>query len=297
MKKGTSGELIVKEKYDNSGYLFVLPNMLGFLSFTLLPVIASLILSFYRWNIITKPVFVGISNFSALMGDKNFWYYLGNTLYFMLNIPLGMAFSLFLAILVDRSIKGIGVYRLLYFLPYITPIIASAIVWRLLYQSDYGLINQFLRFIGISNPPRWLGNPNLAKPAIIIANIWHGSGQRMILYLAALQGIPKSYYEAAEIDGASGWQKFIYITLPQLSFINFFIVIMGVINGFRAFGVQYVMTEGGPAGATTTIVYYIYNNAFRWFRMGYASAISWVLFILMFIFTIIQWKYKKGEVV
>ncbi len=287
----------IKDKYDNSGYLFVLPNMIGFLSFTLLPVIASLILSFYRWNIISRPVFVGLSNFSMLLKDKNFWYYLGNTFYFMLNIPLGMAFSLFLAILIDRKIKGIGVYRLLYFLPYITPVIASAIVWKLLYQSDYGLINQFLRFIGINNPPRWLGDVHLAKPAIIIANIWHGSGQRMVLYLAALQGIPKSYYEAADIDGANGWQKFWYITLPQLSFINFFIVIMGVINGFRAFGVQYVMTEGGPAGSTTTIVYYIYNNAFRWFKMGYASAISWVLFILMFIFTLIQWKYKRGDIV
>ncbi len=287
----------IKDKYDNSGYLFVLPNMIGFLSFTLLPVIASLILSFYRWNIISRPVFVGLSNFSMLLKDKNFWYYLGNTFYFMLNIPLGMAFSLFLAILIDRKIKGIGVYRLLYFLPYITPVIASAIVWKLLYQSDYGLINQFLRFIGINNPPRWLGDVHLAKPAIIIANIWHGSGQRMVLYLAALQGIPKSYYEAADIDGANGWQKFWYITLPQLSFINFFIVITGVINGFRAFGVQYVMTEGGPAGSTTTIVYYIYNNAFRWFKMGYASAISWVLFILMFIFTIVQWKYKRGDIV
>lgn len=289
-------KLKVKEKYDYSGYWFILPNMLGFLSFVLLPVLFSLVLAFFRWNILSKPEYVGVQNFVTLFQDRHFWFYLWNTVYFMLNIPFGMAFSLFLAILINRSIKGISGFRLAYFLPYITPAIATAIVWRLLYHTDYGLINQFLRILGFHNVPSWLGNPHLAKPAIILTNIWHGSGQRMVLYLAALQGIPQSYYEAAEIDGANAWQQFWHITLPQLAFINFFIVIMGVINGFRAFGVQYVMTEGGPAGSTTTIVYYIYNNAFRWFKMGYASALSWVLFILMFVFTLIQWKYRKEGV-
>lgn len=286
----------IKTKYDYSGYLFILPNMLGFLAFVLLPVLFSLVLAFYRWNILTSPVFVGVKNFTTLFQDRHFWFYLWNTVFFMLNIPFGMAFSLFLAILINRTIKGISGFRLMYFLPYITPAIAAAIVWRLLYHTDFGLINQFLRVIGIHNVPSWLGNPQLAKPAIILTNIWHGSGQRMVLYLAALQGIPQSYYEAAEIDGANGWQQFWHITLPQLAFINFFIVIMGVINGFRAFGIQYVMTEGGPAGSTTTIVYYIYNNAFRWFKMGYASALSWVLFLLMFGFTLLQWRYRKEGV-
>jgi len=292
LKKNT--DLVIKEKYDNSGLLFIIPNITGFLCFTLIPVAASFIIAFFRWNIISKPVFVGLANFTNLLHD--FWVYVGNTMFFMLNIPLGMAYSLLLAILIDQKIKGISYFRMFYFLPYITPMIAAAIVWRWLYESDAGLINMFLRFLGMGNPPRWLGVPVWAKPAIVLVNIWHGAGYRMVLYLAALQSIPVELYEAAEIDGANTWQKFWHVTLPRLAFINFFIVIMGVIRGFQAFGTQYVMTEGGPAGSTTTIVYYIYNNAFRFFRMGYASAIAWFLFIFMLIFTLVQWKYKKEDI-
>jgi multiple sugar transport system permease protein len=151
-------------------------------------------------------------------------------------------------------------------------------------------LNAFLRWLGVLNPPQWLASTFWAKPALIFMGMWGGAGYNMLLYLAALQGIPEDLYEAARIDGANRWQQFLHITFPMLSFVNFFIVIMSIIGGFQAFGVQYVMTGGGPAGSTTTIVYYIYNNAFQWFKMGYASAIAWVLFAMMFVFTLLNWK-------
>jgi multiple sugar transport system permease protein len=273
-------------------YLFLLPNISGFLCFTLLPVVASFVLVFFEWDVLTTPKFVGLLNFITLLKDKDFWYYLYNTLFFMLAIPLNMAVSLFLAILVNQKLKGITLFRTIYFLPVISPIVAVALLWRWIYNPDFGLLNSFLRLF-ITHPPEWLSSTTWAKPAIIIMSVWQGCGYTMLLYLAALQSIPEELYEAARIDGATAWQQFKNITWPMLSFVNFFIVIMGIISGFQAFGVQYVMTGGGPAGSTTTIVYYIYNNAFQWFKMGYASAIAWVLFLLVFGFTLLQWKLSK----
>ena len=283
----------MKKHFRNiSGYLFLLPNISGFLCFTLIPVVASFVLAFVEWDILTPPKFVGLSNFITLIKDREFWYYLYNTLFFMLGIPLNMAVSLFLAILVNQKLKGITIFRTFYFLPVISPMVAVAIVWRWIFNAEFGLLNSFLRLFLI-DPPKWLSSTTWAKPAIIFMSTWQGVGYNMLLYLAALQSIPEELYEAARIDGATAWQQFKKITLPMLSFVNFFIVIMGIINGFQAFGVQYVMTGGGPAGSTTTIVYYIYNNAFKWFKMGYASSIAWVLFALVFGFTLLQWKLGK----
>ncbi len=275
------------------GYSFLAPNIIGFLTFTLIPVGASFILAFFQWDILTPAKYVGLNNFAAVLKDKDFWYYLYNTLFFMLGIPLGMAVSLSLATLVNQKLKGMIIFRTVYFLPVISSMVAVAILWRWIYNPDFGFLNAFLSWVGVINPPQWLASTFWAKPALMLMSVWQGAGYTMLLYLAALQSIPEELYEAARIDGASGWQQFKKITWPMLSFVNFFIVIMGVINGFQAFGAQYVMTGGGPAGSTTTIVYYIYNNAFQWFKMGYASAIAWILFAMVFSFTILQWKLGK----
>lgn len=277
-----------------AGYSFLLPNITCFLLFTLFPIVASFLLVFFEWDILTPPKFVGFGNLIKLFQDRDFYNYLFNTVYFMLGIPLGMATSLALALLINQKLKGIIFFRTIYFLPVVSSMVAIALVWRWIYNPDFGLLNLFLRAIGITNPPQWLSSTVWAKPALILVNVWHGAGYNMLLYLAALQSIPEELYEAAKIDGANGWQQFWYITVPNLSFVNFFIVIMSIISAFQAFGLQYVMTGGGPAGSTTTIVYYIYRNAYEWFKMGYAAAISWILFILILGFTILQWKLTKG---
>jgi len=200
-----------------------------------------------------------------------------------------------LALLVNQKLKGIVIFRTIYFMPVVSSMVAVALLWRWLYNPDFGLINSFLRILGIKNPPLWLASTTWAKPAIMLMWIWRGAGYNMLLYLAALQGIPEQLYEAASIDGANGWQKFWHITLPTLAPTNFFIIVMSIIGGFQAFGEIYVMTGGGPAGSTTTIVYYIYNNAFLWYKMGYAAAISWFLFVIIFTATLIQWKYGKEQ--
>ncbi len=277
-----------------NGYLFLLPNISGFLSFTFVPILFSFGLSFTQWEILTPPRFVGIENFIALMKDHYFWFYFKNTLIFMLEVPIGMAVSLGLALAMNQQLKGIVIFRTIYFLPVVSNLVAVAMVWRWIYNPDFGLLNAFLKSIGILHPPNWLSSPAWAKPAIIIMDVWKGAGYNMLLYLAALQGIPQTLYEAAEVDGANSWHKFWYITLPMLAPTNFFIFVMGIIGGFQAFGAQYVMTQGGPAGSTTTIVYYIFLNAFQWFKMGYASAIAWFLFLLMFLVTVLQFRFA-GE--
>ncbi len=279
-----------------TAFSFLAPNIIGFLSFTLLPVLASFILAFSEWDILTPPKFVGIGNFITLLQDKLFWKYFFNTVFFMLGIPFGMAVSLSLALLMNNKIKGVVVFRTVYFLPVVSSMVAVALLWRWIYNPDFGLLNSFLRWVGLNNPPQWLSSKIWAKPAIMIMWIWKGAGYNMLLYLAALQGIPHELYEAASIDGASAWQRFWHITFPMLGPANFFIVIMGIIGGFQAFGEIYVMTGGGPAGSTTTIVYYIYNNAFQWFKMGYASSIAWFLFLIIFVATLLQWKYAGQKV-
>ncbi|OGS47046.1 MAG: hypothetical protein A2539_06940 [Elusimicrobia bacterium RIFOXYD2_FULL_34_15] len=278
-----------------TGYAFLGPNISGFLLFTLIPIVVSFGLAFVEWDLLTPVKFTGFANFIKLIHDKNFWYYLYNTFYFMLGIPLGMFASLALAILINQKLKGIVVFRTVFFLPVISSMVACAIVWRWIYNPDYGLLNAFLSWIGVRNPPPWIASTSWAKPALIIMGIWQSAGYNMLLYLAALQGIPGELYESAGMDGATKWQQFWYITWPSLTFVNFFIVIIGIINGFQAFGIQYVMTSGGPADSTTTIVYYIFNHAFMWFNMGYASAVAWALFIFMFGFTLLQWKLGKQE--
>lgn len=277
---------------DNlSGFGFLLPNIIGFLIFVFIPVFVSLVLSLYEWDLFHDPKFVGLSNFVTLFKDPYFWKYLWNTLYFMIGIPVGMAVSLFMAVAMNQKLRGIVFFRTMYFLPVISSMVACALLWRWIYNPDFGLLNALLKMLGVANPPAWLSSSKYAKPAIIMMCVWKNAGYNMLLYLAALQGIPESLYEAADIDGANNFHKFWHVTVPLLGPTHFFILIMSVIGVFQMFGEIFMMTQGGPGGSTTTITYYIYNNAFQWFKMGYASAISWVLFAMMFAVTMIQWKY------
>jgi multiple sugar transport system permease protein len=280
-----------------AGCLFLLPNLLGFLVFTSLPVLASFSLSFFEWDLFTSPRFVGLHNFAVLMQDRDFWYYAFNTLFLMLAIPVNMLGSLLLALVMNRKLRGIVVFRTIYFLPSIVAGVGTYLLWRWIYNPDYGLINAVLRAVGIEGPT-WLQSITWAKPALMFMGFWTVvGGYNMILYLAALQGVSPELYEAADIDGANPWQKFWAITWPLVSPTTFFIFTMSIIGGLQGgFEQALVMTGGGPAGATTTIGYYIYNHAFAWNHMGYAAAIAWVLFAAVFVVTLLNWRFG-GKIV
>jgi len=304
------------------GYSFLLPNFLGFLVFTSLPIVASLGLSFTEWDIFHSPKFVGLQNFIDLFwfhishtahmhnfsdylmfwnyiepNDGDFWYFLYNTVFMMMGIPIGMLASLVLALVMNKAIRGVYFFRTIYFLPSVSSAVAIALLWRWIYNPDYGMLNTALAAIGIQGPA-WLNHAVWAKISLIIMGLWSSvGGYGMLLYLAALQGIPQHLYEAAELDGANYWQQFRHITIPMISPTTFFIFIMAVISSFQGgFQNAYLMTRGGPAQATTTIEYYIYNNAFVWFHMGKASALAWFLFLVIFIVTLFNWKYGGKKV-
>jgi len=280
-----------------SGFGFLLPNFLGFLIFTSIPVIASFSLAFFKWDLLSPAQFVGFDNFIKLVTDRNFWYYCYNTIFLMMAIPISILGSLGLAVILNKSLKGIVFYRTIYFLPTISSGVAIFVLWRWLYNTDIGLFNVIIRQFGelihvnFQGIP-WLTDEKWAKPALVIMSIWQTvGGPNMILYLAALQGVPRSLYEAADIDGANSWQKFWHITWPMIGPTTFFIMIMSIIGGFQSgFDAAYIMTGGGPNHSTTTIMYYIFENAFSWYHMGYAAAISWFLFIVILIFTMVNWR-------
>ena len=283
-----------------AAYGFLLPNLVGFLIFTSIPVLASLFLSFMQVDLISLPQvfrFVGLENFKRLFMDPFFWKYCWNTLVLMTAIPFSIAGSLVLALALNQKLKGIVIFRTIYFLPSICSGVAIYVLWRWVYASDFGIFNTMIANLGEAlhlplKGPNWLYDEAWAKPALIIMGIWQSvGGYNMILYLAALQGVPRDLYEAAEIDGANSWQKFWAVTWPQISPTTFFIATMSIIGGFQTgFDPAYIMTGGGPNGATTTIIYYIYNNFYEWQQMGYAASISWFLFLVIFAITIIKWK-------
>lgn len=283
------------------GYLA--PNLVGFLIFTALPVLATFALSLFRWDLFHAPVFIGLDNFRNLLGfryengaltacDPEFWQYLGNTLFLMLIIPVNMLISLCIAMLLNHRIRGIGFFRTVFYLPTICGGVGIFLLWGFIFAPEIGLLNKLLAMIGIAGP-EWLLEYHWAKPALMIISMWTAmGGVNMLLYLAGLQGIPPELYEAAKIDGASAFQRFTRITIPMLAPTNFFIFVTEIIYGFQGgFDSAFVLTKGGPAGATTTLSYYIYNHAFVFFNMGYAAAIALALFALVFLITIINWKF------
>jgi multiple sugar transport system permease protein len=275
---------------------FLLPSLIGFLAFTFLPVLASLILSFVEWNLVSTPEFVGLDNYTRALRDPMFGRVLKNTVVYTLGtVPTSMALSLALALALNQKIRGVKLFRGLFYLPVVAPMVAVAMVWRWLYSTDFGVINYLLSLVGLSAIP-WLTSTRWAMPAVIIMSIWKGLGYGMVIYLAGLQGIPQHLYDAASVDGANIWQRFRHVTLPMLSTTTFFVMVTSVISSFQVFGQVYIMTRGGPANASSTVVYYIYQNGFESFRMGYASALSWLLFAVIFVFTVIQFRAQRERI-
>jgi len=283
-------------------YLFILPWTIGFLLFILGPIVASLLLSFSRYDLINSPVFVGLDNFGELMTDELFWRSLYNTLYIVfVAVPLGMAISFTVALLLNQKVRFMAAYRTAYFMPSIVPAVASGALWLYLLQPLWGLINGVLEFVGIPGPG-WLASELWSKPAIILLMVW-ASGGTMIIYLAGLQDIPNALYEAAEIDGAHWGQKFRHVTLPLMTPTIFFTLIMGIIGTFQIFDVIFVLTDGmgGPLNSTLVYLIYLYRNGFNFYRMGYPSAMAWILFMIILSITILQfrtaskWVYYEGD--
>lgn len=292
-KSKTANKL--KRKNTLTALSFIAPNFIGFFLFTLVPVVFSLILAFMEWDSFSSPEFVGMKNFSKMLGDDTFWISLKNTFLYTIGVvPLTLVCSLGLAILLNKKVRGMKFFRTAFFFPYVTSLVAIAVVWNMLFHPTMGPINQFLKFF-IENPPGWTSSSDWALTAIIIVSVWRGMGYYMILYLAGLQSVPKELYEAASIDGANKWQQFRNVTLPSLRPTTFFVSIMLVINCFKIFDLVQVMTAGGPGRATNVLVYQIYNEAFVKFNFGYASAIAMVLFVIVLGITVIQFKWNQRQ--
>ncbi|HPP70506.1 MAG TPA: sugar ABC transporter permease [Pseudothermotoga sp.] len=287
--------MTLKGKETAAAWFFLLPGFIGFCIFVFGAVVISLGLSFLEWDMLTQPKFVGLQNYLRLITqDKTFHLVLKNTVIFVLGtVPARLFLGLIFALTLVRNIPARAFFRAAIFLPVIIPTVAAAMVFRWIFNADFGLLNEFLYNVGISNLPRWLSQPKWALMAIIILSVWKDVGFSTVLFMAGLQGIPSSLYEAAWLDGANRWKSFVHITLPLLSPTTFFVIVINVISSFQIFDQAYVLTGGGPGNATNTIVYYIYNNAFQWFRMGYASAVAWLLFAIIFIATFIQFRYQK----
>lgn len=281
-----------------SAYLFLLPGLIHFSIFTLFAVGFAFYISFHEWNIIRpeKP-FVGLENYLRLIQDPRFHRAVFNTLTFMVGVPLNLISGLAVALLLNTKVRGQALFRAMFYLPVVTPLVVSSIIWKWLYQGDYGLLNYYLLKFGIIEEKIfWLADPNLALPALILMGIWGGTGATMVIYLAGLQSIPEEMYDAAKVDGANALQRLLYITIPLLRPTTFFLFVTGIIGAFQIFTEVYIMTNGGPLNRTTTIGYYLYTNAFRELDMGYATAMAFVLFGMIFSFTLLQWKFTRGDV-
>ncbi|MBN1895173.1 sugar ABC transporter permease [bacterium] len=280
-----------------SALKFLSPTLVIFITFVLVPVFFSFILSFHKWNMFSAArSFVGLSNYSRLFRDPEFWQVLKNTLVYTLGtVPLNMGFSLAVAVLLDRRIFGKKWVRTAFFAPVVISPVAAAVIWRWMYDPNFGLFNYFLGWFRLG-PVNWLNDPRSAMFALILMGVWKSFGVNMVLFSAGLQGIPESYYEAAEIDGAGKWTRFWRITVPLLSPTTFFILVMSMIGSFQVFDTVWVLTSGGPLGSTKVMVFYIYEHAFKFFEMGYASAVAYVLFAMLAFLALIQVKAMKSSV-
>lgn len=291
MQNQTKSRLYRKEMIY--GWLFILPPVLGFLLFTLFPVAYSFYGSLTDWDGLGQFNFIGLSNFKDLLSDELFHKAAFNTVFMMLGIPIGLILALLIALGLNRGIPGTTTFRVIYYIPVISSLAAISIMWSWAYNGDYGLVNQFLELLGIQGP-NWLMNKYSVKPAIMLMAIWKGLGYTMLLYLAALQSVPRSYYEAAELDGANGLKSFWHITWPMVKPVTFFIVVTNIIGGSQIFTEINIMTStGGPEYSSASVVFYIWQKAFDNFQMGYASAMAVILGIFIFIVTLIQFKMNE----
>lgn len=299
MENIKKAKLSLQKKEAVTGWVFIAPVFLGFCIFTFGSIVYSLFLSFNSWDFVSKPKWAGLSNYIEIFTiDPYFYKYLINTLYFVvILVPVVLVISFFLAVMINKSAdKLVNIYKGVLFLPSIISTVAVSLVWKWIFNDKFGMLNNILRGIGISNPPGWLGSEDWAKPAIIIMRIWQMSGYYMLLFLAGLQVIPKTLYEAAEVDGATKWQQTVKITLPMVANTTFAVTLLLIIEAFNVFEAILLMTpNGGFNGSTGTIMYYIYSKGFEWYQMGYASALAWIFFIIIMGIMVLRFKLKKEE--
>jgi multiple sugar transport system permease protein len=279
-----------------SAYVFISPGLLLFGIFTLFALIFAFYLSFHEWSIIEKDKpFVGLENYRDIIHDEKFQRAIVNTFYFAVgSVPPGIILGLLIALMLNQPIRFRGLWRTLYYLPAITPFVVVSILWKWFYNGDYGLFNYYLlKAHLIDQPLLWLADKNLAMPSVILMSIWGGIAGSMVLYLAGLQAIPEELYEAAKVDGANAWHRFRYITVPQLAPTTLFLLVIGIIYSLQVFTQIFVMTGGGPVDRTTTMVYYIYLSAFKFYEMGYATALAFFLFAIALVFTLAQLRLYR----
>ncbi|MBI2941135.1 MAG: sugar ABC transporter permease [Chloroflexi bacterium] len=301
MAARSRGRWTLRQREALAAYLFLLPWLVGLLVFVLGPVVASFLLAFTSWDLLNPPQWIGLGNFDKMFsGDKLFPISLYNTAYYtFISVPLHVVVALVLALALNLPLRGIRFFRTAFYVPSVTPAVANAILWLWIFQPEVGLLNVALGAFGVP-PQRWLFEAELAKPSFIIMSMWASGGQ-MVIFLAGLQSIPEHLYEAASIDGAGAWRRFLHVTLPMLSPVIFFNLVIGLIGTFQVFSAAYIMTGGGPSYSTLFYVLYLYNNAFKFLQMGYASALAWVLFLIVLFFTLVQflvagrWVYYEGE--
>lgn len=278
------------------GYIFISPMMIGVLVITVLPILASFLLSFTEWNFIMGVrdiTWVGLDNFNKLWHDQIFWKSMKNNIVFVLVVPITLIFSLLLAVSINKYVYFKDFFKVIYFMPYISSIVAVAMVWQVLFHPSYGPINNMLMALGLDDPPKWIADVDFALPSIMIIQIWISIGYNLIIYIAGLQSIPRELYEASDMDGAKPWQKFRYITMPMLSPTTFFLLITGLIGTFKVFDVIQVLTNGGPSNSTSVVVFHLYRTAFDELKMSYASTMALVLFATIFAITLLQWYGQR----
>ncbi len=285
---------------NRDGWLFASPWIIGFVLWTLGPMLASFGLAFTEWDLLSPARFVGLENVRDMLNDSLVLRSLTvTTIYAVTSVPLHIFFGMALALLLNTRIVGLRFYRTAFYLPSVLSGVAVALLWRWLFSPEFGLINTMLSYIGIQGPS-WLGDERWALPSLVLMSLW-GVGAGTIIYLAGLQGIPTDLYEAAEVDGARGWDRLIHITIPMMTPVLFFQLVVGIIGALQVFTQAYIMTNGGPNNATLFVILYLYRNAFQYFRMGYASALAWVLFIYILVLTLLvyrsssSWVYYEGE--
>lgn len=300
---GTPGRSRVTRVEEFWGYLLISPWVLGFLLFTAGPMLVSLYFSFTEYAFPLRPQWLGLANYIRAFGDdKLFGRSLWNTFYYVgLAVPLGIALSLMLALLLDRNMPGRAVWRTIYYLPSIVPVVSATFLFLYIFQPDYGLINGWLWKLFAVEGPGWFNSRVWVKPTFIIMALWGAGGPTMIILLAGLQNVPDEMYDAAKVDGAGRWRRFSNVTLPLLSPTLFFVLITGLIAAFKIFGPVYVSTQGGPFYGSYFYVLHLFTQAFTHWQLGYASALAWILFVFILIFTLIQfriggsWVYYEGE--
>lgn len=297
-KTNTKRRMTLQKQEALLGWLFISPALIGFSIFTFGSMLYSLYLSFTDYNLMAKPNLVGLSNYArAFKQDQYFYPYFGNTLFFVITlVPIVLVFSLALALLINKKTGMMTkFYRVALFLPSITSTVAISMVWIWIFNPDMGILNNILYALGVQNPPMWLSDPKWSKPALVIMRVWQMGGYYMLMFLTGLKTIPENLYEAANMDGATPWQKLTKITLPMLANTTFVVVIMLVIEAFNMFESIFIMTQGGPVGSTSTIMYYIYEQGFMNYNMGYASALAWIFFALIMIVTMIQYRFRNEQ--